>query len=106
MVAYAPFVFAALIAFVVGTIAFVRSRRGSAIVLAGALYVPVVGELIRETFAARTARTLSSLLSAGVPVLNALSITKEVVRDNAFARVIEEAEETMKLVRSAMKINY
>ncbi|OGG48403.1 hypothetical protein A3G63_02495 [Candidatus Kaiserbacteria bacterium RIFCSPLOWO2_12_FULL_52_8] len=96
MVAYAPFVFAALIAFVVGTIAFVRSRRGSAIVLAGALYVPVVGELIRETFAARTARTLSSLLSAGVPVLNALSITKEVVRDNAFARVIEEAEERVK----------
>ncbi|PIV86729.1 hypothetical protein COW49_03820, partial [Candidatus Kaiserbacteria bacterium CG17_big_fil_post_rev_8_21_14_2_50_51_7] len=41
-------------------------------------------------------RTLSSLLSSGVPVLEALSITKEVVQANAFAKVVGEAEEHVK----------
>ena len=96
LVSYVAFVLAGIIIFVMGGIAFVRSRRGSSIVLRGGLYLPVIGELIRETYAARTARTLSSLLSAGVPVLNALSITKEVVRANIFAKVVEETEDRVK----------
>lgn len=92
MVAHVALVFAALIAFVAGGIVFVRSRPGSRVVLAAALHLPVIGELVRETYAARASRTLSSLLSSGVPVLNALSITKEVVHAEAFAKVVEEAE--------------
>jgi len=79
-------------ALIVGAVAFVRSRWGSAIVLLCALHLPVIGELVRETYTARASRTLSSLLSAGVPVLDALSITKEVVRASSFAGVIGEAE--------------
>ncbi len=93
MVAHVTLVLVALIALIVGSIAFVRSRRGSAIVLAVALRVPVIGELVRETYAARASRTLSSLLAAGVPVLDALSITKDVVRAETFSRVVGEAEE-------------
>jgi type IV pilus assembly protein PilC len=86
-----------IIAFLVlGCIAFVRSKRGGSIVLAGALYMPVVGELVRETYAARASRTLSSLLSSGVPILDALSITKEVVHAGVFAKVVEEAEARVK----------
>lgn len=81
-----------MIALVVGGTTFIRSRKGSALVLAGALYIPVINELVRETFAARAARTLSSLLSSSVPVLEALTITKEVVGTNAFGRVVGEAE--------------
>ena len=57
-----------------------------------ALYLPVIKELVRETYSARCSRTLSSLLFSGVPVLEALSITQEVVGENVFARVIEEAK--------------
>ncbi len=96
MVAHVVLVFMALIAFVVGGIAFVRSRTGSKIVLAIALRLPVIGELVRETYTARASRTLSSLLASGVPVLDALSITKEVVHAEAFARVVAEAEEHVK----------
>ena len=85
-------VLASLVIIVVGGTIFVRSKRGGNIVLAIALHLPVVNELIRETYAARAARTLSSLLASGVPVLEALSITKEVVGSSVFARVIEEAE--------------
>src|SRR3989344_2390723 len=67
-------VFGGLAALVVGTAAFVRAPQGGALVVAGALHLPVVGELVRETYSARTARTLSSLLSSGVPVLDALTI--------------------------------
>lgn len=96
MAAHAALVFAALIAFVAGSVVFVRSKPGSGVVLAAALYLPVIGELVRETYAARASRTLSSLLSSGVPVLDALSITKEVVRAGVFAKVVEDAEERVR----------
>lgn len=96
VVAHVGLVLMALVAFVIGSIAVVRSRRGSTVVLAFALHLPIIGELVRETYAARASRTLSSLLSAGVPVLDALSITKEVVHADAFANVVEEAEAHVK----------
>ncbi|MDE1919224.1 MAG: type II secretion system F family protein [Patescibacteria group bacterium] len=96
MVGNVTLVFTGILALIALSIAFVRSKRGSAIVLAVALHLPVIGELVRETYTARAARTLSSLLASGVPVLDALSITKAVVRANAFANVIAEAEERVK----------
>lgn len=93
MAANVTLVFLLLVGCITGIILFVRSRIGSRIVLALALYLPVIGELVRETYTARTARTLSSLLTAGVPVLDALSITKAVVHAPAFAGVVAEAEE-------------
>jgi type IV pilus assembly protein PilC len=92
MVANAILVIIGLVALVVGGIAFIRSKPGSKIVLAIALLLPVIGELVRETYTARTARTLSSLLASGVPVLDALAITREVVHAEAFANVVGEAE--------------
>lgn len=93
MTAHILLVLFLLVALVVGGILFVRSRIGGRVVLAIALHMPVIGELVRETYTARASRTLSSLLSAGVPVLDALSITKAVVHAEAFAKVVEEAEE-------------
>lgn len=81
---------------IAGGAALVRSRPGRKILIFVSLKLPVIGELVRETFAARTARTLSSLLSAGVPVLEALTITRDVVRTQAFAAVIDEASVAVK----------
>lgn len=96
MVAHASLVLVGLIALVFGGIVFIRSRIGSNIVLTIALHLPVIGELVRETYTARASRTLSSLLSAGVPVLDALSITQEVVHTEAFANVVKEASAHVK----------
>jgi type IV pilus assembly protein PilC len=71
--------------------AFIRSKIGARIILAVALRVPVIGELVRETFAARAARSLSSLLSSGVEMLSAIEIAAEVVGDNVFGKVVTEA---------------
>lgn len=96
MVANVTLVLVSLLVLVVGGILFVRSKIGNRIVLAVALHMPVINELVRETYTARAARTLSSLLSAGVPVLDALSITKAVVHAESFAKVIAEAEAHVK----------
>jgi type IV pilus assembly protein PilC len=96
MVAHSLIVLLMIVGLIVGGVAFVRSRFGGGVVLSVALHLPVIGELVRETYTARASRTLSSLLSAGVPVLNALSITKAVVHAEIFANVVEEAEEHVK----------
>jgi len=57
------------------------------------LHTPVIGGLVREINAARTARTLASLLSAGVDVMTALSITMEVVQNSYFRAVIQTARD-------------
>jgi type IV pilus assembly protein PilC len=53
--------------------------------------LPLVGELIKEANAARVARTLSSLLTAGVPVANSIQITKDMVSNHYYREVLEEA---------------
>jgi len=55
--------------------------------------LPVIGELVRETNSARTARTISSLLSSGVPFAQAISITGSVVQNSFFKDVLTEARE-------------
>lgn len=80
----------------VGGISFLRSKKGRGAVLTVALHLPTINELVRETYAARASRTLSSLLSSNVPVLEALSITKEVVHVGAFAEVVGDAEVRVK----------
>jgi type IV pilus assembly protein PilC len=92
MVAHVFTVLAIIIAVVTSIIYFAKSNIGSRIIIAVSLHIPVIGDMIRETYTARCARTLSSLLSASVPVLEALSITKDVVQTPSFAKVIEEAE--------------
>lgn len=53
--------------------------------------LPLVGDLIRETNAARVSRTLSSLLFAGVPVAQSIQITKDLVNNYYYKQVLEEA---------------
>ena len=85
-----------LVALVAGGVMFARSKFGSALILRGALLMPVIGELVKETMSARATRALSSLLSSGVEMLTALSISREVVGTKLFADVLAEAEMRVK----------
>ena len=53
--------------------------------------IPVIGKINQKFNTARTCRTLSSLLSSGVDILEALSITKGVVQNYLYQGVLEEA---------------
>jgi type IV pilus assembly protein PilC len=77
---------------VTSLIVFLRSKFGGRVGSYVALKVPVIGALIRETNAARTARTLASLLSSGVDVIGSLEIAAEVVQNPYFRDVIRDAK--------------
>jgi len=55
------------------------------------LQLPVVGNLMREAMAARLARTLGSLLTNGVPLIDALSITREIIGNEAGVAALDRA---------------
>jgi len=55
------------------------------------LRVPVFGKLTLMVAVSRFARTLSTLLKSGVPLLSALEITRNVLGNTELMRVIEEA---------------
>src|SRR6266700_3396470 len=60
------------------------------------LRVWLIGPLIRYVGVARFSRTLSTMLAAGVPVLNALEIVKKVLNNNVLERVVEEARDAIR----------
>jgi type II secretory pathway component PulF len=63
-----------------------------------------VASLIRETNSARTTRTLSSLLGAGVPYLNAIRITKGTLSNSYYINIIEKAEKNIEMGLPVSKV--
>lgn len=59
------------------------------------LHTPSIGTMVREVNAARTARTLASLLASGVDVLTGLEITTEVVQNSYFREVLSDAKKNV-----------
>lgn len=57
------------------------------------IHAPVIRGINQKFNSARTCRTLSSLLSSGVDVLEALSITRGVLQNLYFQRVLDDARE-------------
>ena len=92
-VAHTAVTIAALIALVIGTIYFFRTRVGKITSSFLVVRLPVIGTMAKETNAARTARTLSSLLNSGVDVIQAIEITEEVVQNVFYKKILREAKE-------------
>lgn len=55
------------------------------------LRLPWVGKVIQRVSIARLARTLSTLLASGVPILTALGIVSQLLKNSQLRRAIEEA---------------
>ena len=73
------------------------SRSGAYAIDRFKLWVPILGQMIEKTTVARTARTLGTLISSGVPILEALAIVREtctnLVFEDCFKRVYESIRE-------------
>jgi type IV pilus assembly protein PilC len=65
----------AIIGFVVGLRFYYKTTGGHRVIDGFLLKVPILGPIFRKIAVARFSRTLSTLLSSGVPILQALDIT-------------------------------
>lgn len=84
--------FTLVIGFIVGTVFALRTQRGQRYFDYVTPRFPIIGTLVKESYAARTSRTLSSLLQSGVEVVTALLITKDVLGNSYYKEVIDEAQ--------------
>jgi len=91
MVAHTVLVLIGMVSLVVGFIYFLKTKLGKIIFHFLIIKLPLIGTMVKETNSARAARTLASLLTSGVDVLRALSITEDVVQNVYYKPVLKEA---------------
>ena len=73
-----------------------RTRAGRAMIDRIKLRAPLFGDLIRKTSISRFSRTLGTLVTSGVPILQALNITRETAGNTVIARAISQVHDSVK----------
>jgi type IV pilus assembly protein PilC len=73
----------------------VRTKQGQRFMDFVMLHLPIIGEIIKQINSARTARTMSSLLSSGVDIILAIGVTKDVVQNSYYKDVLEQVRITI-----------
>ncbi len=79
---------ASVVVLIAALVTAAKSARGKRFIDFTLLHIPVIAPILREATAARTAATLSSLLSSGVPVITALQITADVLPNTYYRDVL------------------
>jgi type IV pilus assembly protein PilC len=66
-----------------------KNRTGAYILDRIFLKIPIIGQIISKSTIARTARTLGTLISSGVPILEALTIARDTAGNEVFRKAFE-----------------
>ena len=104
------FIFAAFVGAIYGLARLKRTPQGTAAWDRAKLHIPMgIGEIIRKLAMARFSRTLSTLVSSGVPILQAIEITGDtagnVVVSDAMISVKAGVKEGRPMSESLVKVN-
>ncbi|HVT83263.1 MAG TPA: type II secretion system F family protein [Phycisphaerae bacterium] len=73
-----------------------RSAGGKLLLDTIKLHLPVMGKIVRKTAVARFSRTLGTLLAAGVPILEAITIARDTVGNAVFERALTNVHNGIK----------
>jgi type IV pilus assembly protein PilC len=73
-----------------------RTSRGRAVIDSLKLRAPLFGDLNRKSSISRFARTLGTLVTSGVPILQALNITRETAGNVVIAGAITQVHDSVK----------
>ncbi|MBN1510594.1 MAG: type II secretion system F family protein [Phycisphaerae bacterium] len=65
-----------------------QSKGGRMVIDTVVLKLPILGQILEKTAVARFTRTLGTLISAGVPILEAINITKETSGNEVYAKAL------------------
>ena len=60
------------------------------------LRVPILGSLLQKNSVARFTRTLGTLIAAGVPILEAILITKETAGNEVYGRAMQRVHDSIR----------
>ncbi|MFQ5462142.1 MAG: type II secretion system F family protein [Phycisphaerae bacterium] len=92
---WAIVLFAPVVAMVVFKL--IRSSKGGKYVTDFlALRIPIFGKLVAKTSIARFTRTLGTLINAGVPILEAINITRETSGNEVYARAMQKVHDSIR----------
>lgn len=89
-------VLAVMAMLVVGGNVFLRLKATRLMFDGFKLNVPVIGNLLRKIAIARFARTLGTLLSSGVPILQALMVAKDTTGNEIMALSVEKVHDSVR----------
>jgi type IV pilus assembly protein PilC len=84
-------VLVALVGGGVGTMSWLKTKKGRHFSDFVTLHMPMIKTMAKELSAARTSRTLSSLISSGVDIVSAISITSNVLQNHYFQELLDKA---------------
>lgn len=73
-----------------------QSKGGRFAVDSVKLKIPVMGQIIGKSSVARFTRTLGTLINAGVPILEAINITKDTSGNEVFARAMTKVHDSIR----------
>ena len=90
--AHAVFLFTSLATFLITLILSFRSRRGKIFLYGCSLKLPFISTLLLHSALVRFCRSLAMLIAGGVPLLNALALSRNVVKSPLIEDAILDAE--------------
>jgi len=73
-----------------------RTKPGRNVIDIAKLRMPVFGDIQRKSAVSRFARTLGTLVTSGVPILQALNITRDTAGNVVISKAIEKVHEAVK----------
>ncbi|HEV3410724.1 MAG TPA: type II secretion system F family protein, partial [Chthoniobacterales bacterium] len=86
----------AIVLLIIGMKLIGRTAGGRAAIDRIKLRMPLFGDLIRKTAISRFSRTLGTLVTSGVPILQALNITRETAGNTVIAGAISQVHDSVK----------
>ena len=91
-----PFVVIGIAILVVAMKFVAKTKKGAYFVDGLKLRMPIFGNLIRKTVVGRFTRTLGTLMSSGVPVLQALNIVRDTAGNEVIAKAVSQIHDAVK----------
>jgi len=73
-----------------------RSKGGRKAIDSAKLHLPILGDIQRKSAVSRFSRTLGTLVTSGVPILQALNITRDTAGNVIISQAIEKVHEAVK----------
>ena len=85
-----------IVVFIIAYQIFSRTEVGRAILDRLKLRIPLIGDLLRKSGISRFTRTLGTLVESGVPILQALNITKDTAGNTVISDAIMKVHDAVK----------